>query len=186
MIRSEFPRPVRLDAIGQVPNDVRFAADAAERAALAIRFALAELESLEVEAAVRREGTTVYAEGRIRAAVVQTCVATGESLPSAIAEAFTLRFVPEAEAADQEEIELSDSDCDTLTYAGGAVDIGEAAAETLLLALDPFPRCADADEMLRKAGIVSEEEAAALQEVEAPVSPFAALQALKDKLTDKG
>jgi uncharacterized metal-binding protein YceD (DUF177 family) len=186
MTRSEFSRPVRLDAIGQAPNDMRFAADPNERAALATRFALAELESLEVEAAVRREGTTIYAEGRIRATVVQTCVATGEPLPVSIDEPFTLRFVPEAEAADAEEIELTDADCDTLTYAGGAVDMGEAAAETLLLALDPFPRCSDADETLRKAGVVSEEEAAIVAEADAPANPFAALQALKDKLTDKG
>lgn len=182
---SEFPRPVRLDAIGQAPHDLRFAADEAERGALAARFALAALDSLEVELAVRREGTTVYAEGRISAAVVQSCVATGQPLPSKIAEPFNLRFVPEAEAADQEEIELTDQDCDTLTYSGGAVDMGEAAAETLLLALDPFPRCPDAGETLRRAGVVSEDEVGAAPEEEAATNPFAALQALKDRLTDK-
>lgn len=185
MIRSEFPRPIRLDVIGQAAHDVGFAADEAERSALAARFALASLDSLEVQAAVRREGTTVFAEGRIHASVVQSCVATGRPLPAKIAERFTLRFVPEAEAADQEEIELSDADCDTLAYAGGAIDLGEAAAETLLLALDPFPRCPDADETLRRAGVIPEDEVADLPEEEA-ANPFAALKALKDRLTDKG
>ena len=175
---NEFTRLVRLDVIGQAQHDVQFAAEPDERAALAVRFALAALDLLEVDATIRREGTTVFAEGRIRAAVVQNCVATGRPIPARIAEPFTLRFVPEAEAADQEEIELSDADCDTLSYAGGAIDIGEAAAETLALALDPFPRCADADDTLRQAGIVPEDEA--------EIGPFAALKALKDKLADKG
>jgi uncharacterized metal-binding protein YceD (DUF177 family) len=184
MTASEFPRLVRLDAIGQAPHDVRFAADEAERAALAERFALASLESLDVEAAVRRDGATVFADGRVTARVVQSCVATGQPLPADIAEPFALRFAPESEEGDAEEIELSDADCDTLSYSGGAIDIGEAAAETLLLALDPFPRAPDADETLRRAGVIAEEDAAALEKP-AP-SPFAALQGLKDRLTGEG
>jgi len=171
---SDFPRPVRLDALGPAPHTLTLTANPEEREALAARFDLVTLGRLEVEAAVRRDGTTVFAEGRIDADVVQSCVATGQPIPAKVDAPFSLRFVPEAEIDAADEVELSDADCDTLPYAGSAIDLGEAAAETLLLALDPFPRCADAEEALRSAGVVDE--------TEAEVGPFAALKALKDKL----
>jgi hypothetical protein len=70
-------------------------------------------------------------------------------------------------------IELAEEDLDTVFYTGSALDLGEAAAETLALALDPFPRSPNAAEVLKKAGVISEEEA----------GPFGALAALKDKLS---
>ena len=39
------------------------------------------------------------------------------------------------------------------------IDLGEAAAETVALALDPFPRSPRAADVLRDAGVISEEEA---------------------------
>jgi uncharacterized metal-binding protein YceD (DUF177 family) len=174
VIKSEFPRPMRLDAIGQTPQTLHLSAELSEREALARRFDLVVLDRLDVEVTVRREAAAVFAEGRVAAHVVQSCVVTGEPVPARVDAPFSLRFVPEAEIEAAEEIELSDADCDTLPYTGGVVDLGEAAAETLLLALDPFPRCADAEETLRSAGVVDESEA--------EVGPFAALKALKDKL----
>lgn len=167
---NEFARPVRLDSLG-VPRPIEIAAEAEERAALARRFGLAALDRLEAAASVSREGEEVNAVGRIVAEVTQSCVATGEPLPARIDAPFTLRFVPAGSAAD-EELELSADDCDTLFYEGGAIDLGEAAAETLLLALDPFPRSPDADAALKAAGVLAEEEA----------GPFAALKALRDRL----
>jgi hypothetical protein len=40
-----------------------------------------------------------------------------------------------------DEIELSGDDCDLIATEGGAIDLGEAVAQTLGLSLDPFPRC---------------------------------------------
>ncbi|MBN9990995.1 hypothetical protein JND45_16805, partial [Listeria monocytogenes] len=48
---------------------------------------------------------------------------------------------------------------DTMPYDGAAIDLGEAAAETMALALDPFPRGPNAAAALRAAGVISEEEA---------------------------
>jgi len=105
--------------------------------------------------------------------VIQACVASGEPVPAVIAESFTLRFVPLRAVDDpDEEMELAEDDLDEIFYEGGAVDLGEAAAQTLALALDPFPRAPDADDKLRQAGVIGEEDA----------GPFAALKALKDKL----
>lgn len=171
----EFSRPVRLDMLGSAPHALHLVADEAERAALAQRFGLVAIDRLEAEAEAFRKGEAVEVRGRIRAAVVQGCVATGAPLPELLDEPFAVRFVPEAQAlaAEGEELELSEADCDVIAYEGGAVDLGEAVAETLILALDPYPRSADADAVLKAAGVKSEEEA----------GPFAALASLKDKLS---
>jgi uncharacterized metal-binding protein YceD (DUF177 family) len=112
----------------------------------------------------------VIARGHLSGAVVQPCSVTGDPVPAQIEEDFAIRFMPEGgETGD--EVELNEEDCDTVFYTGGAIDLGEAAAETLALALDPFPRSAGAEAALRDAGVLNEEEA----------GPFAALARLKTK-----
>lgn len=169
----EFSRSYRLDELGGGARKVEISADAAERTALADRFDLIAIETLEVAADLVRDGEAVTVTGHLRAAVTQACVASGEPVPAEVNEPFALRFVP-AHAPDdsEEEMELAEGDLDEVTYDGNAVDLGEAAAQTLALALDPFPRAPDADETLREAGVVDEED----------IGPFAALKALKDKL----
>lgn len=167
----EFSRLVRIDTIGERPRSEAIAANEAERAALARRFGLQGIGRLAAEAEVRRKEEEVRAMGRIEAEIVQTCVATGEPVPGRIEESFELVFRPQPKAgAADEEIELGEADLDTIFYRGGAVDLGEAVAETLGLALDPFPRAPDAAQALREAGVMSEEEA------QAESSPFAALK----------
>ena len=95
-------------------------------------------------------------------------------MPAEIDEPFSLKFVPEAEGAG-EELELDAEDFDTIDYAGSAIDLGEAVAETLALSLNPFPRSPDADAVLKEAGVLSEDEVV--------TGPFAALKGLKDKLS---
>lgn len=168
----EFSRLVRVDTLGEGGRSEAIEADQAEREALARRFELVSIDALSAEAALRREAGAIIAEGRIRAAVEQACVATGVPVPALIDEPFAVKFVPENGAG--EEIELDAEDLDTIDYSGGAIDLGEAVAETLALSLEPFPRAPDADEVLRAAGVLSEDEVV--------TGPFAALQALKDKL----
>lgn len=151
----EFSRPQRLDQIGAGNADVTIAAMAAECAALAARFDLAAIRALSAEIVLRREATGIIASGRVRASVEQFCVATGDPVPAKIDEAFAIRFVPEpTDTAD--EVELSEDEVDTVFYSGGAIDLGEAAAETMALALDPFPRSPAATEALRSAGVLDE------------------------------
>jgi len=168
----EFSRVFRLDELGTAPRPVAIDADDKERAALASRFGLLSIERLSATAELTRDGDVVIATGNLAAEVVQACVASGDPVPASLAEDFTLRFVPPSGAPDAEEIELEEGDLDEIDYEGGAIDLGEAAAQTLALALDPFPRAPGAEERLRAAGVIGEEEA----------GPFAALKALKDKL----
>lgn len=168
MIAPEFSRPQRLDAIGKGEHRVEISADAGERAALARRFGLIAIDRLDATMTVQRDATGVVARGQLEGAVVQACSVTGDPVPAQIAEDFTIRFLPEG-TVEGDEVELSDEECDTVFYSGGAIDLGEAAAETLALALDPFPRSPGADDALRKAGVLGEEE----------TGPFAALAKLK-------
>ncbi|MEM8695735.1 MAG: DUF177 domain-containing protein [Pseudomonadota bacterium] len=173
----EFSRPVAIDAIGKGATTHAIEANAEERAALAERFDLEAIAGLSARAEIHRDGSAIFANGHIDADVTQNCVVTGELVSSLIAEEFALRFVPEQPAGDEEEeIELSADECETLPYVGGAIDLGEAAAQTMALALDPFPRSGNAPDALREAGVISEEEA----------GPFGALKGLRDALTSKG
>ena len=178
MSAPEFSRLYRIDALGTAPRAVAVEASEEERAALARRFGLQRIAALAADAELSRSGATVTAAGTVRARVTQSCVATGDPVEASVEEPFRIVFTPHPEAAGpEEEIELSESELDTIFYDGGAVDLGEAAAETMSLALDPFPRSPAAEAALREAGVKSEEEA------RADSSPFAALKELKDKLT---
>jgi len=146
-------------------------ADAEECAAIRERLGLASLERLAAHAVLAREGDRIGASGRLKAALEQRCAATGEPLPVHLDEAFELHFVP-APAVGDEEIELDASELDLLFHDGQAIDLGAAIADSLALALDPYPRGANAGAALKQAGVISEEEA----------GPFAALAALKERM----
>jgi uncharacterized metal-binding protein YceD (DUF177 family) len=168
----EFSRPVRVDSLGPSPRTVAVEAGDSERAALARRFDLVAIDRLSAEAKLSVGDDTVTASGRLKAAVTQRCVATAEPVAAEIDEQFMLYFRPPPRVDGEEEIELSASEMDVVFYEGDSIDLGEAVAETLLLALDLYPRAPDAEAALEAAGVKREEEA----------GPFAALAALKGKL----
>lgn len=166
----EFSRPVRIDTIGSAPRTLSIAADEAERAALAQRFDLASLEAIGAEIELRAAGEAIEARGTATAMLAQRCVVTGEDVPAGIAEPFAIVFRPPPGADGGDEVELGADDLDVMFIEGSSIDLGEAVAETVALALDPYPRAPGAEAALQAAGVKSEEE----------MSPFAALAALKD------
>lgn len=173
MSDPEFSRPVRLDTIGPARRDMQVEAEEAERTALARRFGIAAIDALSADLSISRSGDEVRATGRLRARVTQSCVVTDAPVPARVDEPFDILFRPQpASDGAEEEIELIETDMDVVFYDGAAIDVGEAVAETLSLSLDPYPRAPDADEVLKAAGVKSEEEAGA----------FGALAALRDKL----
>lgn len=171
---SEFSRPVRVDTIGTEPREIAIAAEATELAALATRFDIASLAALTARASVSRQGGDVRATGTLDAALVQLCGATGVDLPIRIEEPFDIVFRSElpAEVPDAG-LELSEGDCDVVFFDGSAVDLGEAVAETLALAIDPYARAPGAAAVLAESGVLSEEQA------RMATSPFAGLAELK-------
>jgi uncharacterized metal-binding protein YceD (DUF177 family) len=166
---EDFDHKVALDRIRDGER-IDLCADEPERQAIAERLGFLSLERLEAHAVLQRDGTGVRARGRVRAALEQSCVATGQPVAEHVDEAFDLLFVPEpAGDSRDEEIELGAKDCDVVFHDGGTIDIGAAIADTLALAVNPYPRSAEADLTLKDAGVISEEQA----------GPFAALAKLK-------
>ncbi|MFC4256641.1 DUF177 domain-containing protein [Altererythrobacter xixiisoli] len=157
--RQIIDRPVELEANEQ------------ERAMLAGRFGLVGIDRLQGAIHLITEGDVVRAEGRLQAAFVQSCAVSGEDLPRQVDEKIALRFVPATETAavPDEEIELEEGDCDEIPYSGHHFDLGEALAQSLALAIDPYATGPDADRARKAAGIMDE----------AAAGPFAALAALR-------
>ena len=145
-------------------------ADEADRLRIAGRLGLRSLDRLEAHATLERKGEMVRARGRLKAALCQSCVVTGDPVEAHADEAFDIYFLPEPSAGgSDEEIELVESDCDVVFHDGSAIDLGNAIADTLALGLDPYPRSASAEAALKEAGVLTEGEA----------GPFAVLAKLK-------
>jgi uncharacterized metal-binding protein YceD (DUF177 family) len=168
-VSDRFAHQLRLDQIRDGER-LDLVADEAERTAIAQRLALPSLERLDAHATLSRTGEIVRAEGRLVAALEQSCVVTGDPVAAHVDEPFKMLFMPEPppERPD-EEIELGEADCDTIFYDGALIDLGTAIADTLALSLDPYPRSASADSALKEAGVLTEEQA----------SPFAVLAKLR-------
>ena len=166
-----FDEMVRLDQV-RSGERVELAANARQRDAIAKRLGLPAIDRFEAHAVLERTGDAVRAVGRIRAALTQECVVTGEPLASRVDAPFDILFTPEPKTSDPEsEVELGAEDCDTVFFDGASFGLGEAIADTLALAVDPYPRSAGAEAAIKDAGIMTEAEA----------GPFAALAALKGK-----
>lgn len=168
MTAPEFSRVIDLRQIGNKP--VHLVADETERRRLAGRFSLSAIDSLEADIELVPEGPVVTATGRLRAAVVQACAVSGEDFPVTLDEPLFVRFVPAVRRdVPDEEIELDADDLDEVEYQGTAFDVGEAVAQSLALAIDPFAEGPNA-EAARKAAGLSDPSAS---------GPFAALSALR-------
>ncbi|MFM7403829.1 MAG: YceD family protein [Erythrobacter sp.] len=136
-------------------------ANAEERAALALRFGLGAVESLRAEIALEAKPRAIRATGRLHAAIMQPCAISGEDFPVTIDEPVDLRFTEENQHSstdDEVEIELEADDCDEIEYGGEMFDLGEAVAQTLGLAIDPYAEGPDADAARAGAGIIQEGE----------------------------
>lgn len=173
MDKPEFSHIVKLSDVGAKPKTGKLVASEAERRALAVRFDLPEIASLTASYTLAGGERGIAFTGQLESDLQQSCVITGEAIPVQVREDFDIRFIPKPAADEiEEEIELTEEECDVVEYEKAQLDLGEAIAQTLYLALDPFPRGPNADEVARKKGLKSEEEA----------GPFGALAALKDKL----
>ncbi len=139
---SEFPRPVSLDRIGAHGLDMTVRATAAECAALAERMKVPAVGELTcVFLLIRESRDVVAARGHLHAVVTQTCVVSLEDFEATVEEVFQVRFVPAGEETDDIDPEADDE----IPYEGNIIDLGEAAAEQLGLALDPYPRMPGAE-----------------------------------------
>ncbi len=141
-------------------------ANEAERAALTQRFSLGSVGSLRAEISLEPEGKAVRASGTLKAKIVQICAVSAEEFPANINEVLDFRFVAQSDAAALDhaaegadiEVELSGDDCDEIYFTGDTFDLGEAVAQSLGLAIDPYAEGPDADAARKAAGIAKEGE----------------------------
>ena len=148
--KPEFSRPVRLEEIagsGGLTQVLR--ASPEECARLAARFGLLSLRNLEAEVALRPAvgGAAVLLSGRLEADVTQACVVTLEPVASKVVSQFAVRYISSglAEGSAGEELDVDFTEEDVEPLVGDTIDIGEAVAQYLALALDPYPRKSDAE-----------------------------------------
>jgi len=165
MITSEFHHSVLLDRIGPAGLDVAIKASHAQCAALADRMQVPVVHALICRFhLVREDRDHVAARGHLLARITQTCVVSMEDFETDVEERFQVRFVPAGEETDLIDPEADDD----LPYDGNTIDLGEAAAQQLGLAIDPYPRMPGAE-------LPEEKEATN----EPPPHPFAALGSLR-------
>lgn len=141
-LEAEFSRLVDIESLGEDELQRKIEANEAEREALARRFGLLALDSLRATVDIRRVSRgAVRVHADFEADVVQSCVVTLEPVAAHIADSFAVTFVPEGELETGAELELSPVAEDLPEpLIGGVIDIGEAVAQHLALALDPYPR----------------------------------------------
>ncbi|MBW7849179.1 MAG: DUF177 domain-containing protein [Rhodospirillales bacterium] len=176
-IQPEFSRPVAVRQLGPGETSMEIQADSHERDALAKRFGLVSLERLVAEVRLRpvSGSSLVRLRGRFEADVVQQCGVTLDEVRSHLDETFELAYAP-PEGIEREALDIMvtlDEADPPEPIRNGVIDTGEAVAEHLALALDPFPRAPGA--------ALKEDRPEAEEEGREPRNPFAALEALKRK-----
>jgi uncharacterized metal-binding protein YceD (DUF177 family) len=155
MSAAEFTRIVKVRP--HPPQSITLEADAAERAALAERVGVTAIEDLRAEVQFAPAGEAIAATGTLAADVIQPCAVSGEDFAVRVNEPLHLRFVRAlTPVASDEEIELADDEPDEIEFDGETIDVGEAVAQSLALAIDPYAVGPDADAARRAAGIEDE------------------------------
>lgn len=132
-----FPAQIR-------PNDT-------ERAALAAEHHLLSVESFHAELLVRAwKKAGIIVTGTVRARIIQECIVTTEPVPATIDETVEAIFVPEGSPLSRPEISEGEMFLDAdgpdgpETFDGERIDVGALADEFFALAINPYPRKADA------------------------------------------
>jgi uncharacterized metal-binding protein YceD (DUF177 family) len=123
-----------------------------QRRALASEYGLVEVKSLSGDVSLTRgHGDSLKVDGRILADIVQSCVVSLEPVPQHIDERFAVSFVPpgspKAPPAPRPGVEVAidaDAEDPPEILTGSTLDIGALVEEHFVLAIDPYPRAADA------------------------------------------
>ncbi|MFN0042623.1 MAG: YceD family protein [Alphaproteobacteria bacterium] len=184
---KEVPEFSRVVDVGDIPSaglveDI--SANAAERAALARRFGLAALDRLEAWLHVTALGGGLYrVEGRLEAEVTQQCVISLEPVPARLEVKIGVTYAKRA-GPEMPEVHLSSSgEDDPEQMDGNHIDLGEAMAQQMVVALDPYPRKPGV-ELSDILGVSGEKPATGGQIAGTEkLGPFSKLVELRKKLT---
>ncbi len=175
----EFSRPVEIDKIGKGGLTEDIIAEPEELAALAERMKLPAIRELKahLELAPWKKGR-IRVRGRFSAVIDQECVRTLDVFTSEIGESVERIYIKPEFVTAGEMKESSDFDADAPdapdVIVDDVIDIGELVAESLALALDPWPKKPGTTYVDYHSGEETEEK-----EGDGRRSPFAALEKLR-------
>ena len=168
--------PYNLARLGNAGEDVRFAADLGQRAAIAKWSGVLSLEKLEAGVQIQKLDSARYTlDFTLDADVTQACVVTLEPVPAHIAHRFRreLQFVGPVRHKPVSDDSGPDVVLDVTKDEGPEeiqslhVDLAGPVLEEYVLSLEPYPR---------RPGVAFTPKS---QPSEAPESPFAVLKGLK-------
>jgi hypothetical protein len=149
-------------------------ADGVTREAMAKVAGLRQVSSARASLdVVPKSGGRFHVIGRVQARIEQTCVVTLDPIENEIDEPIDLIFAPPEQVPEMADLvdEAAESDVEIPDppepILNGVIDLGRLATDGLFLAIDPYPRKADA---------VFEAPTA---DVDPSEHPFAALKALR-------
>ncbi|HEU4986032.1 MAG TPA: DUF177 domain-containing protein [Rhizobiaceae bacterium] len=143
--------PVNVQRLPQKGMPVTIVADDEQRKALADAHGLVSVDGFRSDLTIRpwkKDGVRV--SGTVKADIVQTCVVTLDPLEAHIEEEISAIFVPEGSSLARDPIEGGEMVLDAEgpdspeTFRGETIDVGGLAEEFFELAIDPYPRKADA------------------------------------------
>lgn len=135
-MNPEFSHRLALAHVPAGGMELHLEASAAEREALAQRLGLLALKAFAADLRLRPdEEGAICVSGRMTAALEQACGVTLVPVAQSIDEEVAWRLLPEGmEPSDGED------DPDDIESEQGVADLGEALAQQLSLAVDPYPR----------------------------------------------
>lgn len=185
MVRTnEFSRRLVIEPWPGDGMAVEVSADAAERRSLAERFELLEVRALRGHGRLERRGAELVLRGWLEADVVQECVVSLEPVPARLRQPVERRYrLGGTSAAARTRFEphgavvLEDDEAEVEPVSGREIDLGEAFAEELGLALEPYPRAPGAAAL--DSGDLGPHVSVGAEDP--PGRPFAALRQLQEK-----
>ena len=164
MLKISLDSIVKVDRIRSgSPNFFKFVATDKELKILATRFKFLDVLSLSVELIIRKSARDYWdVVGQLRGVVVQACNSTGVPLRETLDFLIEERYV--RSVGNQEEVEVHMDVAEPLE--NEAINIGELLAQSLAIAVTPWPRAPGAPKTFTSGE-------------ELPNHPFAGLAALK-------
>ena len=167
----EFSRPFPVETVKSGGLTQTIEASPPECAALATRYAIPAVEALSATLTVRSNAGRYEVEGQAEARLMLTCSISAEDYVQPVEASIRAVFVAGPVPAHTEDMPIDYEWDDPEPLDNGIIDLGELAAQHILLAIPAYPRKPDAG----WSGPSDEDP-----EAEPPKkSPFAVLQELK-------
>ena len=108
---------------------------------MAERFGFLEVRALQADLRIVQVAKGSWdVRGRLTAEVVQACGVTGDAVPETVDFELEERYVQAVGSEDEIVVDLDEAE----PLDGGRIDLGEMVAQSLALAVTPWPRSKDA------------------------------------------